>query len=72
MIGDIMMKSKRVIISLQLQKWVLQQLHSNHMGTGKMRLLVCESVYELNMNANIVNTMKQVCYMPSLSADTTA
>ena len=59
MTDSIEMKSERIIILFQLQKQILQQLHSNCMGTGKkMRLLVHESVYWLNMNADIENTMK--------------
>ena len=41
----IAMKGKIIIISFQLQKQILQKLHSNHMGIEKMRLLVHESVY---------------------------
>ena len=39
------MKGKRIIIPFPLQKQILQQLHSNHMGIEKIRLLIYESVY---------------------------
>ena len=54
-IDEIVMKCKRLIIPFQLQKQVLQQLHGNHIGIEKMRLLVCW----LNMNAYIEITMNQ-------------
>ena len=53
------MKDKRIIIAFQVQKQILQQLHSNHMGIGKMRLLFSETVYWSNMNTDIKNTVKQ-------------
>ena len=38
---------------------ILKQLHSNHMGIEKTRLLVYKSVYWVNMNADIENAVKQ-------------
>ena len=45
MIDIIAMKGRIIITGFLLQKQVLKQLHSNHMGFEKMRLLVVESVY---------------------------
>ena len=56
--GGTAMKSKR-ILPFQLQKHILQQLLSNHMGIEKIRLLVCEQVYWVNMNVDIENIKKQ-------------
>ena len=50
-------KDKRIMFPFQLQKQILQQLHTNHMEIESMRLLVCESVYLLDMNADIENTL---------------
>ena len=59
MINGIAMKSKRIIIPFLLQRQIQELLHSNHMGIEKMRLEVRESVYWVNMNADIENTIKQ-------------
>ena len=53
------MKGRRMIITFLLQRQIQQQLHSNHMGIKKMRLLVQELVYWVNMNADIEDTIKQ-------------
>ena len=58
-IDGILLKGKRIIIPFQLQKQILKQLHINHMGIEKVRLLAHESVDWVNMNVNIQNTMKQ-------------
>ena len=59
MIDGIVMKGKRIIIPFHLQKHILQQLHSNHLGIEKTRLLVHGLVYWVNVNADIEKTMKQ-------------
>ena len=60
MVDGIAMKGKLVIIiHLLLQKQILQQLHSNHMGIEVMRLLVCKTIYWVNTNTDIENTVKQ-------------
>ena len=50
-------KGKRIIPS-QFQMQMLSQLHSNHMGIESIRLLAHKSVYSVNMNADIENTIK--------------
>ena len=54
----IAMKSKHKIIPYPLQKQILEQLHSNHMGIEK-NYFSWKSVYWINMNANIEQTVKQ-------------
>ena len=58
MIYGLAMKGKRIIIPSQLQKQILSQLHSNHMGIEKIRLLACKAVYWVNVNTDLENTMK--------------
>ena len=59
MIDGMDVKGKSVIIPSQLQMQILRQLQRNHMGIEKTRLLVHESVYWVNMNADIENAVKQ-------------
>ena len=59
MIDCTAVKNQRIIIPFLLQKQILWQLHSNYMGIEKMSLFVCESVYWLNMNTDIKNTVKK-------------
>ena len=42
----------------ELQKQALEQIHTNQKGIKKMRLLACNSIYLINMNANIKNAIK--------------
>ena len=46
------------IIPLVLQKKTLDQLHVNHMGIEKVRLLACKCIYRININTGIENTIK--------------
>ena len=43
----------------QVQVQISKQLHSNHMGIEKTTFLAYKSVYWVNMNADIENTIKQ-------------
>ena len=52
-------KGKRRIIPFLLHKQILQQLHSNYMGTESWGSLRCELVCWIIMNTDIKNTMKQ-------------
>ena len=54
-IDGIAMMGRRIIIPFLLQRQILEQLHSNHMGIENARLLVRESVYFVKMNADIEN-----------------
>ena len=57
--NGIAMKGTKITIPCQLQKQILWQVHSNHMGIEMIRLLACKSVYWLNINTDIENTVKQ-------------
>ena len=46
------------IIRESLQEKVLNWLHIYRMDTEKKRLLTCESIYWINMNADIEDTVK--------------
>ena len=43
---------------MPLQKRTLKQLHVNHMSIEKTRLLACESIHSININADIENATK--------------
>ena len=47
------MRGKGIIIPASLHSTVLDNLHINHMGIEKTRLLACKSMYWINMNADI-------------------
>ena len=53
-----LMAGRCIFMPERLQKQLLEQLHSNHMGNVKARLLACKSIYWFNMNADIENTLK--------------
>ena len=54
--GGIVMKGRRIIIPSLLQRQILEQLHINHMGFEKMRLLAKKLVHYVNMNVDIKMT----------------
>ena len=56
MIDGIGMKGKEIITPFISQNQILEQLH-NHIGIENTRLLVKESVYLVNLNTDIKNTM---------------
>ena len=58
MIGGVAIIGKRIIIHSQLQKQILSQLPNNHMIIEKMGMLAHGSVYWVNMNTYIENTIK--------------
>ena len=62
-INGIKMKSICTIIPKELQRHALEQIRNNHIGIDKTRLQVCESIYCVNMNANIENTINIVTYV---------
>ena len=51
------MKGRRIIPAV-LQDKALKQLHPNHMGIEEKRQLAPESIYWINMNADIKATVK--------------
>ena len=52
------MKGRHIIIPQDLKQQVLDQLHVNHMGIEKTKLLMCKTVYWVNINNNIENHVK--------------
>ena len=59
MVEGLTVKGKGKIIHFQLQKLILQQLHSNNMGIEKKKPLGHELLYWVNMNADINSTVIQ-------------
>ena len=55
-IDGIILKGKCIIIPNSLKEQVLNQLHTNHLGIEKTKLLASESVYWPSINADIKNT----------------
>ena len=69
-IDGIEMKGKKSIMSGFPQRRSLDQFHLNNMGVKKTGLLLCESMYWKNYNANLENTIENP-HMSQLSGDTT-
>ena len=44
-IDGVILKGKHIVIPNTLQKQALEQLHINHMGKEKTKLLACKSIY---------------------------
>ena len=57
-IDGIILKGRHIVIPNSLKQQVLIQLHINHMGIEKTKLLACESVYWSSINADIENYIK--------------
>ena len=62
-IDGIIMKSRHVIIPEILKTQALDQLHINHMGIEKTKLLACESIYWVNIIDDIENFIKIVLHV---------
>ena len=58
-IDGIILKGKCIFMPNSLRDWVLNQLHTNHMGIEKTSLLACEYVYWPSINADIKKYIKQ-------------
>ena len=58
-IDGIILKGRHIIIPNSLRQQVLKQLHMNHMGIEKMKLLAHECVYWYSINADIEKYIKQ-------------
>ena len=58
-IDGIILKGRCIIIPKSLRLQVLDQLHTNHMGIGKMKLLAHECVYWYSINLDIKKYIKQ-------------
>ena len=59
-IDGVVMKGRCILIPTNLKQQVLDQLHTNHMGIEKTKLLACESVYWADMNVDIEKHIKTV------------
>ena len=57
-IDGVVMKGRCIILPVELKQQVLDQLHLNHMGIEKIKLLVGESVYWVNINTDIDKHIK--------------
>ena len=57
-IDGVVMKGRLIIIPRSLKQQVLDQLHTNHMGIEKTKLLMCESVYWADINTDIEKHIK--------------
>ena len=51
-INGVIIKGRHLVVPEVLQKPALQQLHVNHMGIEKPKLLVCSSIYWIGMTAD--------------------
>ena len=69
-IDGLVRKGKRLVISAELQKKILDKLYSNDIGIDKTRLLPRESICWVNMNVDIKKYYKTFLNMPLVSADT--
>ena len=65
-IDSVVMKGRCIIIPEELKQQVLDQLHVNHMGIKKTKLLVHKSVYWVNIKNDIENHVKNcsTCFKP--------
>ena len=64
-IDRIVLKGRCIVIPTSLRQPVLDQLHTNHMGIEKTKLLACKSVYWSSINADIKKYIKTV--LPTLN-----
>ena len=58
-IDGVILKGRCIIIPTNLRHQIIEQLHTNHMGIEKTKLLACESVYWPSINADIDNFIKK-------------
>ena len=65
------MEGRHIVIPEVLKPQSLDQLHINHMGIEKTKLLVCESIYWAYINNDIENYINILYYMSYLPANTT-
>ena len=62
-IDGVILKGKCIIMPNRLREQVLNQLHTNHMGIEKTKLLACECVYWPSINADMEKYIKQLSYV---------
>ena len=56
-------RGRCIVIPETLQRWPLQQLHVNHMGIERTKLLVHKSIYYIGMNVDIENHIKMTLHV---------
>ena len=61
------MKGRCILTPVSLQQQVLDQLHTNHMGIEKNKILVHESVYWADINADIEKHIKTAQHVLNFS-----
>ena len=54
----VVMKGRQILTPTALKQQVLDQLHTNHMGIEKTKLLICESLYCVDINTDIEKHIK--------------
>ena len=59
-IDGVVMKGRHIIIPEDLKQQAQYQLHVNHMGIEKTKLLMCKSVFWVNINNDIENHVKKL------------
>ena len=64
-IDGVVMKGRCIIIPAVLKQQVLDQLHLNHMGIKKTKLLTCKSIYWVDFNTYIEKHIKIVTHVLS-------
>ena len=57
-IDGVILKGKHIVIPHSLRQQVLAQLHTNHMGIEKTKLLARDSLFWSNINADIEGYIK--------------
>ena len=60
----IILKGRWIIIPIELEKQAMNELHSNHMGTEKMRLFTHKSTYWMGILLIIHQYKERIYYNP--------
>ena len=63
LIDGVILKGRHIVIPEPLQRQVLEQLHVNHMGSKKTKLLANESLYWIGMSTDIKNHIKNSLHL---------
>ena len=66
-IDGALLKGKCIIIPNSLKEQVLSKLHTNHMGTEKIKLLAQECVYWPSINVILTNILNNVLHAFNIS-----
>ena len=66
-IEGIVLKGRHIVIPSSLRQQILEQLHTNHVGIEKTKLLACKSIYWSSINADIEKHIKTVLHVLNFS-----